>query len=126
MRLYQLALVPVLTAGMLTTAACKEEDATHSKATIWTYEMSGGLSNGKQKITARYTYGSRAARMSSTSGKVSTKPKTAGPKTASINVGASNGGAVWCKIVVKKGGAKVATITNSGSGSHGATCTFRP
>lgn len=126
MRLYHLLLVPVLATSMLlTVAACEDEGPSRSKDAIYTYELSGKYANGrKAEIGARYTYGSRAARLSSKSGLVKTKVTTAGPKKVIINVLAdpTQKGDVTCEIVVKSGGKKIATITNKGRNS--TSCRF--
>lgn len=128
MRLYHLALVPVLTASMLTVVACKEEGPSTSKSTIYTYELTGTYANGaKKKIGGRYEYGSRAAKLSSNSGKIVTKLTTAGPKRVVFDVlstPSAGSGTVKCSIVVKKNGSKFATVSNSGK--NNANCTFKP
>lgn len=124
----RLMLIPVLSTALIIGVACKPEGASQSKSNIYTYELSGTYSPArKAKIGARYEYGTRASKLSSTSGTVKTKVTTAGPKKVLINVLApqeSNGKTVKCTIVVKRNGDKVATITNSGRNS--TSCTFRP
>lgn len=126
MRLYHLLLVPVLATTTLTVMACKEEDAEHGKGNIYTYELAGNYSPArKAKIGGRYEYGTRASKLSSTSGTIKTKLTTAGPKKVVFNVlSPTSGRTVKCTIVVKRNGDRVATISNSGSNS--TTCTFRP
>lgn len=128
MRLYHLLIVPVLATSTLAVMACKEEDAEHSKSNIYTYELTGTYSPArKAKIGGRYEYGTRASKLSSTSGTIKTKVTTAGPKTVTLNVLApmeSNGRTVKCTIVVKRNGDRVATINNSGRNT--TACTFRP
>lgn len=126
MRLYHLLLVPVFATSALTVMACKEQDAEHGKGNIYTYELTGTFSPArKAKIGGRYEYGTRASKLSSTSGTVKTKLTTAGPKKVTFNVlSPTNGKTVKCTIVVKRNGDSVATITNSGRNT--TTCTFRP
>lgn len=125
MRLHNLLIVPVLaTTALFGVAACEEEGATHSGGTIWTYTVTAEWSDGKKgDISARYEYGSRAARMSSDTGKLKTTLKTDGPKKVSINAGKGNSRKVKCRIVAKAGD-KTRTVDNSGNGQ--VSCVFQP
>lgn len=123
MRLYHLSIVPVLTTALLFGAACKEEGASKSKSTIWTYEFSATNKSGK-KVGGRYEYGTRVSRYSSKSGKFSTQSKTAGPKNAKISIAIPvNTGPVSCTLIVKRGDKRIAKITDSGTNT--ALCAFK-
>lgn len=122
MKLHNLLIVPVLASATLLAIGCKEEGPNSDKASVWTYTMTAQWADGKKrKIAARYEYGSRAARMSSDSGKVKTTAKTAGASKVLINASGTYKGKVICKIVIN-GGGRTRTVENSGTGS--VTCTF--
>lgn len=125
MRLHNLLIVPVLaTTTLFGIAACEEKGATHSGGTIWTYTVTAEWVDGKKgEINARYEYGTRAARMSSDSGKLKTTMKTDGPKAVMISAGKGTKRKVKCRIVAKAGDV-TRNVDNMGAGN--VTCTFQP
>lgn len=124
MRLYHLTLVPILATTALFAVACKEEGASTSKSTIYTYEMSATNKSGK-KVGGRYEYGSRASSYGSKSGKFKTTAKTAGPKHAQISVAIPAGtGPVSCELIITLSGKRIAKVTDSGK--NDALCAFKP